>query len=277
MERNINLNQFKLVISDIDGTLMSSRQPLHPFTKQVLKEIREHGLLFTLASGRNLPSAKAIAEELAIDLPMVLANGCIVQALDGNVLHRALMPVEITKRVIYITDEHGNDLVLFVDDRLYFKKMTGNIEPIFGHIPEAYCEVGDWANFADRFPTINKCMILERKLPEKLVALEQIFKDELTGKAEFYKTSLHHLEIMPSGVSKASGLKKLVEHLGIQMEEVMAFGDYDNDADMLSAAGLGIAVENATENVKNNADMIIGLCADNAPAQFLKELLGKMG
>ncbi len=277
MERKIDLNQFKLVISDIDGTMMCSHQPLHPFTKQVLIDIREHGLLFTLASGRNLPSAKAIAEELAIDTPMVLANGCIVQALDGNVLHRSLMPVEITKWVTQITDEHGNDLVLFVDDRLYFKKMKSNIEPIFGYIPEAYCEVGDWANFTDRFPIVNKCMVLERKLPEKLVALEQIFKDELTGEAEFYKTSLHHLEIMPSGVSKASGLKKLAEHLGIQMEEVMAFGDYDNDAAMLSAAGLGIAVENATQNVKNNADMIIGSCADNAPAQFLKELLEKMG
>ena len=78
---------------------------------------------------------------------------------------------------------------------------------------------------------------------------------------------------MPIGISKATGLEFLAREMGISMKEIMAFGDFDNDADMLREVGLGVAVENATENVKSNADLVIGSCADNGPAIFLKELM----
>ena len=278
MDRIIDLNQYKLIISDIDGTILKSHQPLEPFTKQVIFEIRERGILFTLASGRSLPGARFIAEELAIDLPMVLSNGCIVESLDGNILHRELMPVSVTKNVIEISEERGCDLVLFVDDRLVFKKMTENIEPVFGHIPEATIEVGSWESFFDQLSTVNKCMVLDRSANSEvnLLALENVYAKEFTGEAEYYRTGIHHLEVMPKGVTKALGLCKIAESLGIRLEEIMAFGDYDNDAAMLAAAGLGVAVSNATENVKRNADIIIGSCQEDAPAHFLKDLLDKM-
>jgi Cof subfamily protein (haloacid dehalogenase superfamily) len=272
MKDTIKPNQYKLIISDIDGTIKCSGQGVSAYTKKVIDKIRNRGLFFTLASGRSLPGAMEIAQELKIDIPMVLSNGCVLQKLSGEILHRALMPIDITRKVFEITDQMDYDLVLFVDDQLYFKKMTTNIEPVFGRIPESCHQVGDWKNLNIKLETVNKCMVLERSSPEKLAALEDIFKNEFIGSADHYRTGIYHLEVMPMGVSKAVGLQKLVEQLGIQMEQVIAFGDYDNDADLLAAAGLGIAVENATDNVKNNADLVIGPCTDDAPAKLLSEL-----
>jgi len=272
MKDKNNKDKFKLVISDIDGTLKCSNQSISEFTKNVVDEIRSKGLFFTLASGRNLSGAKDIAEDLKVDLPLVLSNGCILQKVSGEILHRALMPEIITKRVIEITDEFDYDLVLFVDDQLFFKTMTANIEPIFGHIPDACHEINEWKNIHNQLGAVNKCMILERSFHEKLAALEDIFEKEFSNKADFYRTNINHLEVMPRGISKAIGLQKLIEFLGIKIEEVIAFGDYDNDAELLAAAGLGIAVENATENVKSNADYVIGSCSEDAPAKFLRKM-----
>jgi Cof subfamily protein (haloacid dehalogenase superfamily) len=272
MKDTIKPDQYKLIISDIDGTIKCSGQGVSPYTRKIIDKIRERGLFFTLASGRSLPGAMEIAEELKIDIPLVLSNGCILQKITGEILHRALMPLAITKKIFEITDQKNYDLVLFVDDQLYFKKMTDNIEPVFGRIPDACHQVGDWKNLPIKLETINKCMVLERSSPEKLVALEKVFEDEFSGRADYYRTGIYHLEVMPLGTSKAVGLQKLVDLLGIQMEQVIAFGDYDNDAALLAAAGLGIAVANATDNVKNNADLVIGPCSDDAPAKLLSEL-----
>ena len=272
MKDTIKPDQYKLIISDIDGTIKCSGQGVSPYTRKIIDKIRDRGLFFTLASGRSLPGAMEIAEELKIDIPLVLSNGCILQKITGEILHRALMPLAITKKIFEITDQKNYDLVLFVDDQLYFKKMTDNIEPVFGRIPDACLLVGDWKNLPIKLETINKCMVLERSSPEKLVALEKVFEDEFSDRADYYRTGIYHLEVMPLGTSKAVGLQKLVDLLGIQMEQVIAFGDYDNDAALLAAAGLGIAVANATDNVKNNADLVIGPCSDDAPAKLLSEL-----
>ena len=97
-------------------------------------------------------------------------------------------------------------------------------------------------------------------------------KENFRGKAEFFHTSVSSLEIGPRGISKAVGVEKLVEYLGLQMDQVIAFGDYDNDVDLIAKAGLGIAVGNATDKLKASADLVIGACSEDGPAKFLHEV-----
>jgi len=80
---------------------------------------------------------------------------------------------------------------------------------------------------------------------------------------------------MPKGVTKATGLKQLVDEMGVCMDEIIAFGDFDNDAAMLAEVGLGVAVENACDLAKQSADLIIGSCAENGPAEFLNHLISQ--
>ncbi|HUV15580.1 MAG TPA: HAD family hydrolase [Pelolinea sp.] len=273
MHPEVDIRKFKLVISDLDGTILDSGQPLHPFTKEVIAKLAGYGILFTLASGRSLASLRPFADELKVEIPLVLANGCIIQSLNGMIHHRSLMPVGITRKVFEITDREKSDLVVFVDDRLYYKKMTNNILSVFGKVKDAIYEVGSWDAMEDIIIQVNKFMIIEWESLERLDHLEKVFEHELEGKADYLRTNLHHLEVMPKGISKATGLKNLADDLEIQMEEILAFGDFDNDAEMLAAVGLGAAVANASEKAKAKAGLIIGSCADNGPAVFLNQLL----
>ena len=94
MHPEINLKDFKLIVSDLDGTIKDSDQPIHPDTIKTFRKIHDLGISFTLASGRGLMSLRPFAEELEVSVPLVLANGCIIQSLDGQIHHRETMPTE---------------------------------------------------------------------------------------------------------------------------------------------------------------------------------------
>jgi hypothetical protein len=269
----INLKDFKLVVSDLDGTIKDSEQPIHPETINTFTKLNDIGIFFTLASGRSLASLRPYAEELQIRIPLVLANGCIIQSMDGKIHHREFMPPEVTRKLFEITDREKSDMVIFVDDHLYFKKMTTNIDRIFGRIRDDITEIGKWEQLENLIDSVNKFMILDWENLDRLDRLEELFSQELDGKAEYLRTNIHHLEVMPKGVSKATGLEYLCKELGITMGEILAFGDFDNDTEMLKAVGFGAAVANATDRTKANADLIIGSCAENGPAVFLNDLI----
>jgi hydroxymethylpyrimidine pyrophosphatase-like HAD family hydrolase len=116
-------------------------------------------------------------------------------------------------------------------------------------------------------------MIIDWQSQENLSKLESIFDRELKGQAEYLRTNINHLELMPMGVNKATGLKHLADEMHIGMDEILAFGDFENDVAMLAEVGLGVAVENACELAKQNANLIIGSCAENGPAEFLDQLI----
>jgi hypothetical protein len=272
----INLKDFKLVVSDLDGTIKDSEQPIHPKTIDTFAKLNDLDIFFTLASGRSLASLRPYAEELQIRIPLVLANGCIIQSMDGEIHHREFMPPEVTRKLFEITDRENSDMVIFVDDHLYFKKMTKNIDRIFGRIRDDITEIGKWEQLEDLIDSVNKFMILDWENLDRLDRLEEVFSRELDGKAEYLRTNIHHLEVMPKGVSKATGLEYLCKELGITMGEILAFGDFDNDTEMLKAVGFGAAVSNATDSTKANADLIIGSCAENGPAVFLNDLIQRL-
>lgn len=275
MKNAKNNDQYKLVVSDIDGTIKCFTQPISAFTKKVIDDIRQKGFLFTLATGRHLPTARIFADELNVDLPLVLVNGCIVQTFTGEVLHHVVLPAEITQRVVEIADDLNIRLLLFVDDQVYIKRKKGNNKSSFSHHSEWCHEISDWAEDFHQLNAVNKCAFHERDSQEKIKLLEAVCEKEISEKAERYRVSAGVLEIVPRGISKAVGVEKLVAHLGLQMDQVIAFGDYDNDAELLAKAGLGIAVENATEKVKASADLVIGPCDEDGPAKFLHELIRK--
>ena len=128
----------------------------------------------------------------------------------------------------------------------------------------------------DRFAEVNKCLVIEQHQPQNLINLEKKFKQELGDQSDIIFTSTKLLEVLPKGITKVTGIQRLIDSLGIKMSEVMAFGDYDNDIEMLNAAGLGVVVENGSAAAKASADLIIGPCDQNGPAKFLENLMNSL-
>ena len=273
---NVNLREYKLIVFDIDGTLIGRNQALQAFTKETLLRLRKLGWDFTLATGKTLPATKDLADELEIDLPLILCNGGLIQTRFGEIMNRISMPLEVTREIARICDERGQDLVLYIEDGLYVRTLTDNMLPIYGIVQAGLHEVGEWDSLGDRLAITNKCVAVDTHPENELEALEAVFRAALNGRADMMRTCPELLDVVPHGVNKAVGMKKLVEKLGIAIGEVMAFGDYDNDAPMLAAAGLGAAVGGATRAALESADIQVGSCEHEGPASFLAGLLKGM-
>jgi hypothetical protein len=167
--------------------------------------------------------------------------------------------------------------VIYIIDQLYIKKMNDNIYLIYSNVSSGMNELGDWELINSRISQVTKCLVVDIHDQLNLIEMGRIFEKEFSGVADIVHTSTKLVEILPKGISKATAVKSLADSLGVRMDQVMAFGDYDNDAPMLSAVGLGIAVENASAAALAAADLVIGSCEENAPAKFLKSLIDAEG
>lgn len=276
MDRQIRLSDYKLLVFDIDGTLQDSNHNLHPYTKAVLLKLHDARIPFTLATGKNLPAVKPLAEILGIKLPLILSNGCMLQTVDGIVLEKYVLPTKISDQVIAICEEGGWDLAIYLDDGIYIKKMNHNLELLIDFGSPGLIEIGDWVNIRKRLREAHKCLVVERSSPQKVYELEKRYEKVLGEKVEYCHTLAGMLEVMPKGVSKFRAIQRLAEMLKINMDEVMSFGDGNNDIEMLAGAGLGIATQNGSDLAKANANLTVASSDENGPAIFLDRLLEQL-
>jgi Cof subfamily protein (haloacid dehalogenase superfamily) len=272
---HINLNSFKMIVSDIDGTLMGKDHVIRDLTKDVAFRLHECGIHFTLATGKNLPATVSQADALEIDLPLILINGAMLQTRQGEVLEQSLLPLDVTETVIEMCERQGKDLVMYINDDILVREMNDNIGKVYSSVKSGIIEVGGWESIADRLPDVNKCLVVDSAIRENLIRIGKEFESAFGGSADVVHASLSLVEVMPKGITKAVGIKKLADSLGVDMCEVIAFGDYDNDIEMLSSVGLGLAVENASPGAKAAARFVIGSVEDEGPAAFLQKLLDR--
>lgn len=109
----INLRDYRLVAFDIDGTLMGKDHIIHPFTKETLFWLRDAGFPFTLATGKNLTATITQADELEVDLPMVLINGGVLQTRCGELLSAVTLSEDVIRHVVDLCEQHARDLVMY--------------------------------------------------------------------------------------------------------------------------------------------------------------------
>lgn len=273
MKTGINLEDYAFMVFDIDGTLVGRDKRLHPQTTATLGRLKEHSILFTLATGLNLLSAEPFADELAVELPLILANGAILETRQGEFLYRATIPPAVTREVIHLCQEERQDLIIYIENETYILKMTDNIFPIYKHVADQLTEVGEWKRIEDRLDQASKCLVADALSEDNLNRIGAVFRERFPTQVDVVRSTPALVELMPKGVNKAQGLRKLAGILGIPLEKVIAFGDYDNDAEMLAAAGLGVAVGNASEKAKASADMLIDTVDEKGPAKFLEGLM----
>jgi len=221
----------------------------------------------------NLMSAKTFADELALDLPMILTNGAILETRKEEILFRMTLQREAVEGIIQISDEQGGDLVIYIENRAYVREKTENIVHVYRHVIEKLIVVQDWNLLEAKFSDINKMLIVDMYSEAYLDEIGRKIYKKYPEMIDVVRASSTLVEMMPKGVDKASGLRRLAQMLGIPMCRVMAFGDYDNDAEMLKSAGLGVAVENASENAKKAADLVIDSVDKDGPAKFLLDLI----
>ena len=270
---DIKINQFKLFVFDVDGTILQLHHKLDPLTQSVLFDLKDLGFAITLATGKNMKSTRALAEKLQIELPLVLSNGCVLQSLDGTIHQKHFLSVDFVWQLIKECEMMGLDLAIHIDEDIYVKEVTDNLSILYTYGSPSLEVVGEWKTINGKLPKAYKCLVVDRNSRPPLLELEKRIRSKVGDSVAYCHTLTEMLEFMPKGVSKMTGIRAIVKEMDISLESVMTFGDGNNDAEMLAAVGFGAAVENAAKSAKDSADWVVPSCANNGPAQFLQYLM----
>ena len=266
---------YKLIAFDLDGTLLDFNNKISAYSRKVLKELHEKGILYTFATGRLLSAVKEYADDLEIDCPLVLANGGIVQERQGALLNQTYMNRKAIDIVIETLKDENVELVFFICDQIYYQNNTNKERKMHQNRTSNYkrCKIDNWNLLENKLSQVNKCVVFNLGADENLKRLDEMLKLKLNGIARLVHSNTNMFEILPKGISKAFGLNILAAKLGIDMQQIIAFGDHNNDVEMLAEVGLGIAVGEATPDCIANADLVVASSDEDGPAHFLEEFL----
>ena len=243
---------------------------LRPRTTAALRAARAAGIHVVIATGRMYRSVRPYADAAGIDAPLVCYQGAaVVDPGTGEWLRHEPIPVELAREAIAAVQAEGFALNCYVDDDLYVAAITEHARSYadFQSIP--LHEVGDLLGWIERPPT--KLVVVDdpARLDELRPRLEQRFGERLY----IAKSLPYFLELASPTISKGSGLAFVAEHVGFTAEHTIAFGDGENDLELLDWAGFGIAVANADDRLKARADWICPSAEEEGVARVLEALL----
>jgi hypothetical protein len=264
-------NHYKLIVSDVDETLLDSKMHLGDFSVNVLRTLQERGLQMTLATGKSYYAVNDLIHLLGINMPMVFFNGGMVQDADGKILFSQTLKKEIVLKILEICNRQNADFLIQYPDMIYISEINSNTNFSMQYNEPAPTVIKDLLGKMGVLEDPPKVMVVNFDHPEALPLLRDELINVLGDQTNITFSLPTMLEIMPSGISKSYGVRYITDMLGIPLEQVIAFGDGDNDAEMLRDVGLGVAVENASPLCKSSANMIVGSNEDQGPAAFLND------
>lgn len=266
----------KLVVCDIDSTLIVKYQPLTPRAKAAIDECRRRGIYFGIASGRTLEEIRAMMNGWGYDdfeLLIGLNGSAIYDGIAKQTHEELILKKEWIKEILDIMEPYpksnimmyrGQKVLCEHDDEHISKsaKLTHMIlSPVASH-EEYYKE--------------DNAKIMFRVTEEEMTRLEVDLQKLPNDRYQWFKTQSTLLEFAHCDVSKGYALKKFCEWEHIPMEAVMAFGDTTNDNDLLMASGWGVCMQNGSEDTKQIADEITEKpCTEDGWADYMEKFLRK--
>jgi Cof subfamily protein (haloacid dehalogenase superfamily) len=243
---------------------------LRPRTKAALGAARAAGIHVIIVTGRMFQSARPYAREAGIDDPVICYQGAVVaEPVSGRWLRHVPMAAARAREAIAVVQAEGYGLNCYVDDELYVAEVTPEARQYadFQHL-ELH-PVGPLLEWLDRPPT--KLVVIGD--PLELDGLEMRMKAHFGDRLYISKSLPHFLEFAAPGVTKAAGLEFVAQHLGFDSAHTVAFGDGENDVELVDWAGFGVAVANAHERVLAAADFVCPDVREEGVAQVIEAYL----
>jgi Cof subfamily protein (haloacid dehalogenase superfamily) len=243
---------------------------LRPRTQAALRAARAAGLRVIIVTGRMFVSIRPYLFQVGLDDPVVCYQGAVVaDPVSGRFLRHEPIPVELAKETIRAIEAEGFHVNCYVDDELYVAQVTPEARTYADFQDLELHEVGDLAAWLDKPPT----KVVAVGEPAALDGLEERMKARFDGRLYISKSLPFFLEFASPQVTKASGLAFVAEHLGFSREGTVAFGDGENDVELLEWAGYGVAVANAHERVLAVADFVCPPVQEEGVAQVIEAFL----
>lgn len=247
----------KIVFLDIDGTLVNSEKKITPVTKEALMRVQKAGIKLAIASGRPSKGVVPFADELELSsyggyiLPF---NGCnIINYQTKEVVYANTLSMDVVKRAYDTAKEYGLELITYKGDVILSETDDNPYLLIEARINKMDVEKVDNVYEAIEEAPV-KCLILGDG--DYLGKIEPEIREKIGAGANVFRSEPFFIEVVPEGLDKAAAIAELIAKTGIEQSETVAFGDGFNDISMIEYAGLGVAMSNGCDKIKEVADRI---------------------
>lgn len=243
----------KLVISDVDGTLVDKQKQLHQATVEAVGRLRAAGIAFTIISARPMSGMVPLIDRLNLDGPMGAFNGGTIFRRDHRIVEKHRVPAEVIDGILALAVDAPVDTWVFADDRWHASTAIGtHVEHERIASAQQPDVVRDFTRFRDR---VDKLTLVsdDRDLLKRLhgKALAR-YGDQAT----IAQSQTYYLDVTAAAANKGDGVAALAAAFGVDLSDVAVLGDMPNDLPMFTRAGFAIAMGQAPDEVKVAADAV---------------------
>lgn len=266
--------EIKVVVTDVDGTLLNSKHKLSEKTADALKQAIAQGVQVLLATGKTRYSAGDIYKKLGVETPGVFVQGLVINYPGGTEKHLGTLGADLLRRVITFAEDRGFQIIAYSGSRVIARRQTAETITLTESYDEPRPEiVGPLQNIVDTIP-LNKLMFCGASAIQ-ITHLRWQLGHMIGGAARMTQALPEALEMLPNGASKASALKVLFKELNIDPAHVLAIGDGENDIEMIQLAGWGVSMGNASAKLKAVASAVVGTNDEDGVAEAVTKYVLK--
>ncbi len=270
----IKSSDYKILVLDLDGTLTNKKKEITARTKETLIKAMEKGIVVVLASGRPTYGIVPLAEEIGLaeygGYILSFNGGTIINWATKEVIFEKLLDKTMISPSYEMAKKHGVDIVSYINEDIVTEAGENkyiDYEAFLNKMPVRRVE-----SFTEEITgSVNKCLIVGDA--DHLINLEETMKTAYGSEMNIYRSEPFFLELMPHGIDKAASLGILLDKLSMSKDNMIACGDGFNDLSMIKFAGLGVAMENANDTVKEAADFITLSNEEDGVAHVIEKYL----
>lgn len=259
----------RLVVSDVDGTLVDNDKRLHAATIEAVSRLRRAGIAFTIISARPMSGMQPIAEALDIDMPMAAFNGGTIFRRDGSVMERHFVEPAVVRAIFDLARGLPLNFWLFADGQWHAddkdnshvarERIASNQEPLIIF------------NFEHLFERADKLTFVSDD--HGLLNVLQSRASGLTASATIAKSQSYFLDVTAIKANKGNGIVRLAEAIDVPLSATAAIGDQANDIPMLTRAGLSIAMGQGSQSVQDTANFVTTSNEANGVARAIDKMI----
>lgn len=273
----MNLNTKKLICFDLDGTLLDQEKQISSTNLKMLEKLNAAGHVVSIATGRHYKSAYKVREMIPANLEIICSNGAVIES-GGKIIRRDQISPNELEMVYHVTQDHDLSLAFLSLYSVYhttlgwaFRMDYFNNVMNKGSIKVRHLHVRNQAEYMRYAPFYINGIVIDRTHPERI---EHLRRDlESMNRFTIESSAPDNVEIIAKTSNKGIAALKLAERHQIAPEDIIAFGDGENDHKLIQTAGVSFAMANACELLKEEADYVIGHHTTNTIAHTLGELL----
>ncbi len=262
----------RVVVIDIDGTLLNGEHVVAPRVEAALKAAMKQGVKIVLATGKTRTAGLPYIEQFGLTTPGIYVQGLVVYNADGAITHQLTLDPALARQVITFVQERGFGIAAYAEGRIIAPQRYEALEMELTTRHEVAPDVvGPLQNLLDRVK-INKLIVWGEA--RAITGLRWLLDHQIGSAGRLIQPGIREtLEILPPGGSKGWALKQILKDLKLEPANVLAIGDGENDIEMIQFAGIGVAMGQSIQQVKDAADYVTASNVDDGVAEALEKFV----